>query len=276
MFKKVISESFKWSWAFYCSSFTGIIGAFFFFKERLIIEKVWQILLFGFVLFVLTICIRIVLLLLIYRWRNRKQNMMSFRGFPIMDEINRCGLVDIEERNDTERELPPEKIFELPTREYFILSISAFRTFDKRMKDIIGLLERKIRVNVLLLNPKSEIVPLIRANEGNDIESEIKSTIAMIKSNGLYDKENFKVKFYDYMPPYLAVMVDGEIDPRGGVVEDSQGQIRIQPCYKYSSIHDGLIIHFKKSKSEKSIFKYFSGDLRIQWKNANPMPEYFN
>ena len=277
MYRKVLLESFKWSWKFYCSSFTGIVGVYFIFKEKLGVEKLEQIILFGLGMLLITISVRIVFKILIKQisiWQSR--NIVTSRGATILDEIVTCGLVDIEEREDKERALPPEKFYNNAEQECFILGFSAYRTFDADLKLINDLVKKRgVNVYVLLLDPKSEIVSSIITNEGKSIKSDIETTIAVIKNEGLYQKENFNVRFYDYMPPYLAVMIDGDIAKHGELAKNNQGQVRIQPCFKFSTNHKGLVVQFRKIMSKKSIFEQYSDDLRIQWENAHPRKEYF-
>jgi hypothetical protein len=215
-------------------------------------------------------------IIIILSWILVLALIFLLKNFPILNKIRRCGLVDIEDRNHRKNALPPEKIYDLVEREYFMLSISAFRTFDHDRKHIENLLEKGIKVYVLILNPNSEkVVSIFAKNNGVDIKKQIEEVIDIIDNikqklpNN--KKENLKLKFYDDMPTYLAVMIDGDIENNSP--PNNNGQLRIQPFFKFTSNHNGLIVQLKKRKSEASIFKNFSDDLREYWKHAKSLDE---
>ena len=226
------------------------------------------------VFFVMKLEINIIIIL---SWILVLVSIFLLKNFPILDKIRRCGLVDIEDRYQRKNSLPPEKIYDLVEREYFMLSISAFRTFDHDRKHIENLLEKGIKVYVLILNPNSEklVSVLTEIHNRVDIKGQIEAVIKIVddikQKLPNNKKENLKLKFYDDMPTYLAVMIDGDIENNSP--PNNNGQIRIQPFFKFTSNHNGLIVQFKKRKSEVSIFKNFSDDLREYWKHAKSLDE---
>src|SRR5260370_40677294 len=53
----------------------------------------------------------------------------NMRGVRILEAVKNIGLVDIENRNETSRSLPPEKIYEASKQEIAITGITALGTF---------------------------------------------------------------------------------------------------------------------------------------------------
>ena len=83
------------------------------------------------------------------------------------------------------------------------------------------------------------------------------------------------------MPPFQAVMIDGDISaPEGSTPQDLDGLIRVQPLSQYGTGHRGVVLQFRKTipniDTPAGGFDYFAQDLRKQWRfHGKKYPELF-
>ena len=72
------------------------------------------------------------------------ERKMTTRGLALGDAIERAGLIDIENRDDSQYELPPTKFYEQAKQEIFLTGPSLYRTFDKQSDFFKIVLDKKI------------------------------------------------------------------------------------------------------------------------------------
>lgn len=208
------------------------------------------------------------------------ERKMTMRGLALGDAIERVGLMDIENRDDTQYELPPHKFYEQAKKEIFITGPSLYSTFLKHIDLLKNALASGKKIHVMILHPDSKDVKWLSDREERAIRDDIKATIGTIKKAGLHRNPMFQVRFLKNLPPFIGVMVDGDISPAHAAPMDRDGQIRIQPNNIYVTGHKGVILQLKKIKASHNqpagAFDFFSCDFREIWKNqAKECPDLF-
>ena len=74
----------------------------------------------------------------------------TLRGHPMVQDVRTSGLRGVETRNEGDRHLAPQAIYEQPTtREVVITGISAASTFNSHLEKIKVLLRNKVDVYVI-------------------------------------------------------------------------------------------------------------------------------
>lgn len=182
------------------------------------------------------------------------------------------GLVAVENRG-SQNPLPPAAFFESAKRQIVVTGVGAYRTFDQNKELLKQLLEKGIHVYVLMLVPDSAAARELSAIENKNIPLDIEQTLTVIKSEPLTAKPGFHIRFFDAMPPFTAVMIDGDIDPTGAAPLDAEATIRVQPRAAFGSQHQGVVMTFKQTQKAPGAFKNFSSDIRRQWKAAKLRPD---
>ncbi|EQB62697.1 MAG: hypothetical protein RBG1_1C00001G0276 [candidate division Zixibacteria bacterium RBG-1] len=195
----------------------------------------------------------------------------------LLKVIKYIGVVNMEFRDDLHHPLPPYHIYELADQEIAISAVSAYRTFDQHIEFLRDALKNGIRIYVLILHPNSPEVDSLSKREDKPILDDIKGVIGVIKRENFYNNSNFKIKFLIKLPPYTAVMIDGDIETIGKPM-DRYGLMRIQLRGVHSTQHEGLIIQLKKKNNkQRGAFEYYAKDLRDQWKiDGTEHPELFS
>jgi len=199
------------------------------------------------------------------------ERRMTMRGLPLGAAIGRVGLVDIENRDDFQYELPPNRFYDQAGKEIFITGPSLYMTFHKHIDLIHNALSKGRNICVAILHPDSGDVQWLTKRERRGIRDDIMATINTIKEEGLCSHPRFQIRFIQKLPYCNAVMIDGDISPKGAEPEDENGQIRVQPNTMYVTGHKGLIVQLKKiaatPRQPAGPFDYFAYDFRKQWEN---------
>jgi hypothetical protein len=193
------------------------------------------------------------------------------RDITLFEAIENAGLVDIENRNDRERSLPPEQFYEMAKYEVVITAITAHQTITRHDDLLQQLLEHSIYVYLLILRPDSDLIAQenLYEREKLDIVKEINSVMDSIHLQKLDQCDNFEVKFLPKWPPFTAVMIDGDVDAKRKKAHDTDGQIRVQPTTAYGTQHRGAVFQFKKKDNNPwNLFDFFAEDVRKQWQHS--------
>ena len=132
----------------------------------------------------------------------------------------------------------------------------------------------------MILHPDSEDIKWLTDREGRAIQQDIKATIGTVRILKFHENPGFQMKFIMKLPPFIGVMIDGDISPVSKTPLDNNGQVRIQPNNIYVTGHKGLIIQLRKipAKNDQPAgpFDFFAGDFRQLWKNdAKEYPHIF-
>jgi len=194
----------------------------------------------------------------------------TMRGISMNQAIENTGLVDIENRDNFNFELPPKPFYEIAKNEIFIIGLSLYMTFHKYADLIEETIARNIKMYVVLMHPKSEDLMKLTEKERRSIKNDIIATIDTIKLRRLHDYPEFRVKFIQKLPAFTGIMIDGDVSPASSSINDEFGQVRIQPHAPHVSVHKGVIFQLKKIiKSENKPagpFDYFAHEFRETWK----------
>lgn len=217
----------------------------------------------------------LVLLVLAIKWSVL---LTGARGQYLLEGIEKIGLTDIEFRDLEKRPVPPTGFYEKAKEEVFVSGVSLLRTFQNQIPVFEDLLSENISVRLLLLHPGSSAVQRITEIDKRDVAKEIVQTIGTLRKNDLLGNANLVIKFMDQLPPYTAVMIDGDIENPGEDHRTGRGQIRIQPFTAHGSKEHGVVFQLKEKRWHNrftpSPFEYYANDLRKQWKDdARQDPE---
>lgn len=212
----------------------------------------------------------------------------NWRGVSLLTGIGQAGLIDIEDRDYEEKPLPPAGYYRRAEHEIALTGITLITTFRLHRELLLERLKANIEIYVLLLDPYSQDVHRINENEDRrdktDIRNEIRDTLSIMNSAGFleyYKMHMFHVKFLQEKPPFIGVMIDGDIARATPWTHGAQ--IRVQPLRMYKSVHKGTILQFKyekKGRTSKSKgshlggFDFFAEDLRNQWSKAKENESY--
>jgi hypothetical protein len=202
------------------------------------------------------------------------------RDKPLSEKLASIGLVDVEYRNLPELRLPPREFFTSAKKEIVISGFSLHNTFLEYIQVIVDLLNERKKVYVMILHPESPILSKLQEVEQRGIKGDIQATLDTIKVKNLSQHPDFKIRFFQDLPLFTGVMVDGDITaPEGAKKEDQQGQIRVRPNLRHTPNSRGLVIQFKKpgkaSGSQSGPFDDFANDFRHQWAEAQEDPSLF-
>jgi transcriptional regulator with XRE-family HTH domain len=206
---------------------------------------------------------------------DEKQGQKKYsRGMTLLEAAENAGLEHIENRDNFQYVLPPEQFYEMAKCEIVITGVSAYRTFDQDIDLLHKMLKVGKRLRLLLLNPDSPDVEELSRREKLDIRASIETVINIIKLEELDQHPSFEIRFMQKLPPFTAVMIDGDVNPRGKVPQDADAQIRVQPATIYGVQHKGVILQFKKRREKpEGAFDYFAGDVREQWRGGVKLQE---
>lgn len=184
------------------------------------------------------------------------------RGVTLEHAIISAGLIDIENREEDTKFLPPKEFYAQAKQEVVITATTASHTFHLGIDVTRKILRDGKKLYVLILNPASESLKWMNKREDRPLEVDIEATIRTIRLLEIDQHPGFQIRLMKEMPPFTAVMIDGDISPTGNP-RDDQGQIRVQPSYMYGSQHKGVIFQFRKKPH--GVFDLFANDIRRQW-----------
>lgn len=180
-----------------------------------------------------------------------------------------AGLTALENREDPTTSAPPERVFDLPEKEIVITGLSCYRTFDVHLDKVKQLLSRNINVYIMIVDPDSEDMPNITKRQGVNIRNDIMQTINKIKAHSLAQSPLFHIRYFQRMPPFTGILIDGDILAHDRVADDMRGSLRIQPATEFTPHQKGLIFSFVKTAGKKlGGFDLYAKDLRSQWHYA--------
>ena len=188
------------------------------------------------------------------------------RGVTLLEAVDSVGLVDIENRSDLTAPVSPHEFYEKAQDEIVITGISAYRTFDQHLEVLQRALRSGKKLYLLILHPSSRVLDNVSAIENKNVCADIQEVLRVISKAQLHEHAGFHIRFRDSLPPFTAIMIDGDLRATGETPRDISGQIRVQPSRSHSSQHGGIVLHLRK-KEGKSLggFDYFAEDLRRQW-----------
>lgn len=203
---------------------------------------------------------------------------MNPRGISLLEAIEGVGLVDIENRNETQQILPPGQFYEMAQKEIVITGISTYRTFEQNLDSLRAVLDAGKALRILILYPDIKLIEEqedLTNRERIDILNAIKGVLSIIRLEKLDQEPGFEIRFMRRLPPFTAVMIDGDVEPKEKVPpQDTEGQIRVQPGTLHGTQHKGVILQFKKKREKpEGAFDYFAGDVRAQWRKGASLKE---
>ena len=191
----------------------------------------------------------------------------------VVTAVANVGLTDIELRDPVESSLPPSLFYRGARQDVLITAITAHRTFTGHLDVIERLLAEGVVVRVAILEPGSDALSRVQKKEKPNLRNEAFSVLGIIRKTELCDRTGFHLRFLRELPPFTAVMVDGDAEPVGSAPKDESGRLRIQPGLASVPQSQGLILQFAKLPVEPtgsayaSGFDLFADDLRCQWRD---------
>ena len=201
-------------------------------------------------------------------WKEKVRRAMTSQarsGLTITELAEVVGLVDIEDRALAgQLALPPEDFYRLAHKEVAISGVTLFRTFDQNLHLIQELVNSGKRWSAMILHPRAPIVPALADLHNLNIKSQIEDVISRVESAGLNASPLFELRCLQYLPPFTAVMIDGDLNRSRDPPDDVEGQIRVQPATQHQTQHRGMVYQFRKVSTAGG-FNMFAADLRDQW-----------
>jgi hypothetical protein len=216
-------------------------------------------------------------------WVRRDQEALlrrTMRDVTLSEAVAQIGLADIEFRDNSVRTLPPSQFYAVARREIVISAGTAFTTLKDNRENLINaplvraLSERK-RVFLVILHPlwAADDLQALGTQVKKDLASEVRNSISIIKDLRLLKYEGFQLRFLAKLPPYAAVMIDGDVEALDRDPYDKGGEIRVQPYPVRSTTHTGIVLQLRKIPGNSSGFDYFAQDVRRTWAEvAKPDP----
>lgn len=221
----------------------------------------------GVLLSVLTITALVVYLSQLV-WPLLRRNT---RGIRLIDAITTQGLEDIERRGAGRNDLPPVDYFQQAQTEIAIMGTSLYGTIERHLRELKIALSRGIKIRLMLLDPMCQSVQ--ERSTRVDLARQIELTLDMIVRERLTANRGLAIRFMNALPPFLGILVDGDIDPSGDRPLDKHGWIRVQVNLVTMSAHDGIVLQFRRTNDETGAFTLFAQDLRRCWHFAKEKPE---
>jgi len=191
----------------------------------------------------------------------------TLRGRTVLKAMIDAGIKDVELWNLGGTSLPPDPFFEAAQKEILVSAATAHATLNGSAGLLKSIAHSGISVCFLLLHPvrgKPELRRWSRREDSHfkNMISESQSVIKLVGDEGYHNWFHFR--FVHRLAPFTAIMIDGD----AGHIDhpaDSDGQLRIHPCSKYSfGSKGGLVIQLAKGQT-LGAFDYYAADLRKQW-----------
>jgi hypothetical protein len=203
---------------------------------------------------------------------DRGKDVQTPRGRSLARQIARYGLTDIEDRDDPENLAPPPSVFRGARIEVLMTCVSCRRALDPDAKEIVGLLDRGIDVYMIVLNPASQEAAILLSKDRRSIQGDILQSYCLVERQQLLTRKNFHFGTYEQLPPYIGIMIDGDVAPRGAKPNASHSVVRIQPRTFARSHYEGPVFQFDKERAEShAIIDFFEEDFRAQWAGSKAL-----
>jgi hypothetical protein len=197
----------------------------------------------------------------------------NLRGIPVIQSIAEAGLADIENRSIAQNRMPPNELYDSIRDEVLISGLTLKYTLDWHQEHLEALLNGDKKVFLLMLNPESNQAieaEKAHASRGMELTSEAKSVVRNIRKLGYLEHSNFGLRFYEQIPPFTGVLIDGNVELSSSS-SDTNGIVRVQPRTAFGIQHKGLVFQFRKIVgADTGAFDFFASDLRLQWGKAKP------
>ncbi len=191
------------------------------------------------------------------------------RRVTLVKAIRSVGLTDIESRNEGDRHLAPEALYTWPgLQEIVITGITAASSFQSHLGLIKRLLADKKDVYVLICREDTPSLDRLSQVECRPLRDDIAQVRRVIEAERLLDDERFHIRAFGELPTFTAVMLNGDLVPRGSGPTDARGVVRVQPRRTASRHHDGIVLQFTNPGRVLDGFNVFAADLREQWRSA--------
>lgn len=203
---------------------------------------------------------------------------LNDRNTLLLESIREVGLYDIENRAVATNQYLPETFFKKAKNEILILALTANTTlveYSDMFKYLIT--DKAVRIKLIILYPERSLIEQLEKYNTDKLLEEINSTIEIIRNKSLYGEAGFEVKFIRNIPPYTAVLIDGDVDHVSAKPFDGGAEIRVQPSSIFENQHAGVIIHLLKTNPKtKGVFEFFASDMRNAWHECKEYPELFS
>jgi hypothetical protein len=180
-------------------------------------------------------------------------------------------LSDIEVRGESVNTVAPEQFVQETRGELLIAALTAKNTLLLLRQQLIDLLERRVFVGVLLLDPDSDEVQRLAKQQRLLIRPELQESIEILRRDYLSKYPgHFQYRFFQNSPTFTAIMRDGAAFIRQGFYPNADGgAVRVQPRAMHAPQLKGVVLTFRGGTNGPSAFTYFAGDLREQWNRAH-------
>lgn len=193
----------------------------------------------------------------------------------IVEGARTVGLIATENRG-TKTPLPPEEFLRQAKSEILITGATAHRTFDVAKPVLIEALKKGKKIYVIILAPNSKGAKNLSPVESMTIKDRIEQVLEIIDTESAFKTPAFQIRFFEELPPFTAVMIDGDVAQTGTEPDDSAGIVRVQPRTAFGIQSEGVILQFAQTDNDFDGFKNYSKDLRAQWNRASIKTDLLN
>lgn len=209
------------------------------------------------------------LVIVVYLWRKRFREKV-IEAIALVKSATSLGVAKLEMRSNKDNPKVAADYYESAKEQIVLTGLTLRTSFDQHRAPLKAALKRGIQLYIMMLNPDIEGIKDLTKIQERKILQDIQDVIELLCTDFfkdyLLDKRSLHIRFFDKLPPFTAIMIDGDILNPGDTARDDNAQIRVQTQTMYNSQHDGIILQIKKNSG--GAFDYYANDLRLQWKNG--------
>lgn len=212
------------------------------------------------------------LLLLQNKCTNDKNCSLSLEDSLLLKSRD-LGLLYIENDGSKSLSANVQKLYLNSKKEIVITGPNLDNTFQFYLQLIKNKLNENINVYIIILNPNSAELPRMVEMSKRRMDLEIQQTIGIIKLNKLTENKSFHIRFFDKVPKFTAIMIDGNLEDD----KENAGIMRVEPRFDYDTHQKskGPSLVLTKIPNKETVFDAFAYDLKKQWENAKEINDYF-
>ncbi|MBX3119059.1 MAG: hypothetical protein KF784_08340 [Fimbriimonadaceae bacterium] len=209
-------------------------------------------------------------------WALAYFGFLSVKQTPKTQAEEALGVYSIEriDSRDDKNASPPTEFIAEAKSSVLITGFSAFRTVENNPDTIQKLLDDKVDIYMLVLDPRS---PDVAKEQELDPKAPVKKnqmTAIETVVTKYANNPSFHLRFMKAMPGITGIVVDAEIEPRSARPRSTGGKLRYQIKGFRIPQRKGYVIQLtQSSKEDNPMFNLFWEDFRTQWKWAQPADE---
>lgn len=204
-----------------------------------------------------------------------RQWMAAHDPWPKPGIVPESGVLSCELRDEVGYLEGHRKLIACARREVAICALSGNQTMNGLLRALTMHLEANGTVYLMIMRPGSPALPKLDRSQKRKVGPDITQTLGVLRERSLHRHTSFKVRFMDSLPPFMAIMKDGDIMSQGNPARTEGGEVRAQPVSLDHTLLDGVILHAAKRGDRFGWFEHISETLRRCWSDATEDPNLF-